>query len=67
LKIAIFGAGNLGLALADYQGFQQEGFQIAALSTICRQGRSAIARRRADLRYQGTAQDCRARQDHALR
>jgi redox-sensing transcriptional repressor len=31
LKIAIFGAGNLGLALADYPGFQQEGFQIAAL------------------------------------
>ena len=31
LKVAIFGAGNLGLALADYPGFQQEGFQIAAL------------------------------------
>ena len=31
LKIAIFGAGNLGLALADYPGFRQEGFQIAAL------------------------------------
>jgi len=25
------GAGNLGLALADYPGFQQEGFEIAAL------------------------------------
>jgi len=31
LKIAILGAGNLGLALADYPGFRQEGFQIAAL------------------------------------
>jgi redox-sensing transcriptional repressor len=31
LKIAIFGAGNLGLALADYPGFRQEGFQIVAL------------------------------------
>ena len=31
LKVAIFGAGNLGLALADYPGFRQEGFQIAAL------------------------------------
>ena len=31
LKVAILGAGNLGLALADYPGFQQEGFQIAAL------------------------------------
>ena len=30
-KVAIFGAGNLGLALADYPGFQQEGFQIVAL------------------------------------
>ena len=25
------GAGNLGLALADYPGFRQEGFEIAAL------------------------------------
>jgi redox-sensing transcriptional repressor len=31
LTVAIFGAGNLGLALADYPGFQQEGFRIAAL------------------------------------
>ena len=31
LKVAIFGAGNLGQALADYPGFQQEGFQIAGL------------------------------------
>ena len=25
------GAGNLGLALADYPGFRQEGFEITAL------------------------------------
>ncbi len=31
LKVAIMGAGNLGLALADYPGFRQEGFEIAAL------------------------------------
>jgi redox-sensing transcriptional repressor len=31
LKVAIMGAGNLGLALADYPGFRQEGFQIVAL------------------------------------
>jgi redox-sensing transcriptional repressor len=31
LRVAIMGAGNLGLALADYPGFRQEGFQIAAL------------------------------------
>ena len=30
-KVAILGAGNLGLALADYPGFRQEGFQIVAL------------------------------------
>lgn len=31
LRVAIMGAGNLGLALADYPGFRQEGFDIAAL------------------------------------
>jgi redox-sensing transcriptional repressor len=31
LRVAIMGAGNLGLALADYAGFKQEGFEIAAL------------------------------------
>ena len=31
LRVAIMGAGNLGLALADYAGFRQEGFEIAAL------------------------------------
>lgn len=30
-RVAIMGAGNLGLALADYPGFRQEGFTIAAL------------------------------------
>ena len=31
LKLGIIGAGNLGQALADYPGFTQEGFEIAAL------------------------------------
>jgi redox-sensing transcriptional repressor len=31
LKVGILGAGNLGLALADYPGFRQEGFQMVAL------------------------------------
>ena len=31
LQVAIMGAGNLGLALADYPGFRQEGFRIVAL------------------------------------
>jgi len=34
LKVAIMGAGNLGLALADYQGFRQEGFEIVALFDV---------------------------------
>ena len=31
LRVAVMGAGNLGLALADYPGFKREGFEIAAL------------------------------------
>jgi len=31
VNIAIIGAGNLGLALADYPGFREDGFSIAAL------------------------------------
>ncbi len=31
VRVAILGAGNLGLALADYPGFRQEGFTIVAL------------------------------------
>jgi redox-sensing transcriptional repressor len=31
VRVAILGAGNLGLALADYPGFRQEGFEILAL------------------------------------
>src|SRR5438874_12826668 len=30
-RVPIMGAGNLGLALADYPGFRQEGFEIVAL------------------------------------
>ncbi len=31
VRVAIMGAGNLGLALADYPGFRDEGFEIVAL------------------------------------
>ncbi|MEO8076348.1 MAG: redox-sensing transcriptional repressor Rex [Acidobacteriota bacterium] len=31
VAVAIMGAGNLGMALADYPGFRDEGFEIAAL------------------------------------
>ena len=34
LRVAILGAGNLGLALADYPGFRQEGFEIVALFDV---------------------------------
>ena len=36
LRVAIIGAGNLGLALADYPGFREEGFEIAALFDAAR-------------------------------
>src|SRR6476646_6222582 len=31
VAIAVMGAGNLGLALADYPGFRDDGFEIVAL------------------------------------
>lgn len=37
VSIAIMGAGNLGLALADYPGFREEGFEIAALFDTMRE------------------------------
>jgi redox-sensing transcriptional repressor len=47
VKVAIMGAGNLGLALADYPGFRVEGFEIAALfdterSKIGRRSRTGV-------------------------
>jgi len=43
VRVAIVGAGNLGLALADYPGFKEEGFVIVGLydsSTVKVGGRS---------------------------
>ena len=37
VRVAIMGAGNLGLALADYPGFSLEGFEIAALFDTVRE------------------------------
>jgi redox-sensing transcriptional repressor len=34
LRVAVMGAGNLGLALADYAGFRREGFEIVALFDV---------------------------------
>jgi redox-sensing transcriptional repressor len=47
VRVAILGAGNLGLALADYPGFRQEGFAIVALfdterSKIGRRSRAGV-------------------------
>ncbi len=36
VNVAIMGAGNLGLALADYPGFRREGFEIVALFDTAR-------------------------------
>ncbi len=48
VRVAIMGAGNLGLALADYPGFRDEGFEIAALfdamhEKIGQKSRSGVA------------------------
>lgn len=34
LKVVIVGAGNLGLALADYPGFRRDGFEVVALFDV---------------------------------
>lgn len=34
LRVSVMGAGNLGLALADYPGFRREGFEIVALFDV---------------------------------
>lgn len=53
VNVAIIGAGNLGLALADYPGFRQEGFAIVALFDV---ERSKIGRRsRAGVRIHSLA------------
>ncbi len=31
MRVAIIGAGNLGIALADYAGFREDGFEVVAL------------------------------------
>jgi redox-sensing transcriptional repressor len=36
VSVAIMGAGNLGLALADYPGFRDEGFDIVAMFDMSR-------------------------------
>ena len=37
VRVAILGAGNLGLALADYPGFKRDGFDIVALFDTARE------------------------------
>ncbi len=45
LRVAIMGAGNLGLALADYPGFRPEGFEISALFDTLREKGGQQSRR----------------------
>jgi redox-sensing transcriptional repressor len=45
LGVAIIGAGNLGLALADYPGFRREGFRIVALFDNLREKVGRMSRR----------------------
>ena len=44
LNVAVMGAGNLGLALADYPGFRQEGFRIVALFDSLREKVGRVSR-----------------------
>ena len=37
VRVAVMGAGNLGLALADYPGFRLEGFEIVAMFDAARE------------------------------
>ena len=58
LRVAIIGAGNLGLALADYPGFRQEGFEIVALfDTLSAKVGQQSRGRRADSRGDGPQED----------
>ena len=61
VRVAILGAGNLGLALADYPGFRQEGFAIVALFDTERiEDRPPLARRRPHLTTSASsASSCR--------
>jgi redox-sensing transcriptional repressor len=48
VRVAVLGAGNLGMALADYPGFRQEGFSIVAMfdadrSKVGRRSRGGVA------------------------
>jgi redox-sensing transcriptional repressor len=60
LRIGIIGAGNLGRALADYQGFRAQGFRIVALydndpDRVGRESRGGVQIRHVD-DFAGTAQ-----------
>ena len=44
VRVAIMGAGNLGLALADYPGFRGEGFRIVAMFDAAREKVGGVSR-----------------------
>src|SRR5688500_974985 len=45
VRVGIIGAGNLGLALADYPGFRDDGFEIVALFDTLKIGRASCRER----------------------
>ena len=72
LKVVILGAGNLGLALADYPGFRHDGFDVVALLDTARDkvgqySRSGVSARRST-QARSRYDDCaRARRLHVRR
>ncbi len=51
IKVVIVGAGNLGLALADYPGFRQDGFDVVALLDTAREKIGSYSRSGVAIRH----------------
>jgi redox-sensing transcriptional repressor len=62
MKVAIVGAGNLGLALADYAGFRDDGFGIVALFDVAREKIGRVSRGGVLIRHLRELPECVARE-----
>ncbi len=51
IKVVIVGAGNLGLALADYPGFREDGFDVIALFDTAREKVGGYSRSGVPIRH----------------
>jgi redox-sensing transcriptional repressor len=51
IKVVIVGAGNLGMALADYPGFRHDGFDVVALLDSAREKVGGYARSGVPIRH----------------